>query len=98
MDQPRVAYTKAAGKQLWPSLVEKAYAKAHGCYHAISGGWVAEALFDMTGCPTETLWLNAQGSAFKDGLTPDVAWARLLSFAPCGRGLRAVGGRRLVRL
>ena len=47
--------------QLWPSLVEKAYAKAHGCYHAISGGWVAEALFDLTGCPTETLWLQEGG-------------------------------------
>ena len=33
--------------------------KAHGSYHAISGGWVAEALFDLTGRPTETLWLQA---------------------------------------
>lgn len=58
---PQIAFTKAAGRQLWPSLVEKAYAKAHGCYHAISGGWVAEALFDLTGCPTETLWLQEGG-------------------------------------
>lgn len=34
------AFSKATGQQLWPSLVEKAYARAHGCYHAISGGWV----------------------------------------------------------
>ena len=31
-------------QQLWASLVEKAYAKAHGSYQSISGGWVAEAL------------------------------------------------------
>ena len=29
-------------QQLWASLVEKAYAKAHGSYQAISGGQVAE--------------------------------------------------------
>ena len=36
-------------QQLWASLVEKAYAKAHGSYQSISGGWVAEALLDLTG-------------------------------------------------
>ena len=39
----------SGAQQLWASLVEKAYAKAHGSYQAISGGWVAEALLDLTG-------------------------------------------------
>ena len=34
-------------QQLWASLVEKAYAKAHGSYQAISGGMVAEALLEL---------------------------------------------------
>ena len=28
------------------------YAKAYGCYDAISGGWINEALLDLTGYPT----------------------------------------------
>lgn len=43
------------GQQLWASLLEKAYAKAHGSYKAISGGEIAEALLDLTGAPTITV-------------------------------------------
>ncbi len=42
-------------QQLWASFVEKAYAKAHGSFQSISGGWVAEALLDLTGAPTEMI-------------------------------------------
>ena len=45
-------------QQLWASFVEKAYAKAHGSFQAISGGQVAEALLDLTGAPTEMIYLG----------------------------------------
>ncbi|KAG5176993.1 hypothetical protein JKP88DRAFT_334256 [Tribonema minus] len=69
------AFASAVGGQLWPALVEKAYAKAHGSYHAISGGHVREAFTALTGAPTETLLLDGPNFNSED------AWLRLLSFA-----------------
>jgi len=57
------AYTKSArtgGKSLyfaksgtegetWAPLVEKAYAKLHGNYGHLNGGWASEAIEDLTG-------------------------------------------------
>ncbi|CAL1166266.1 unnamed protein product, partial [Cladocopium goreaui] len=54
----------ADGQQLWVPLLEKAYAKAHGSYQAISGGEIAEALLDLTGCPTESIDFDESGSPF----------------------------------
>jgi hypothetical protein len=33
------------------SLVEKAYSKLYGCFHALNHGTASEALFDLTGIP-----------------------------------------------
>ena len=60
--------------QLWASLIEKAYAKAHGSFNAISGGMVAEALLDLTGYPTEVIEFSA-GS-----FDSELLWARLKAY------------------
>lgn len=52
------AYSKAARRQLWVPLVEKAAAKLHGCYEALEAGTLAEALTMLTGYATERILLH----------------------------------------
>ena len=40
----------------WLPLLEKAYAKAHGDYGSIEGGWVGEGIEDLTGGVTSDLF------------------------------------------
>ena len=56
-----LAFSRAASSQLWVCLLEKAYAKAHGSFNAISGGEIAEALLDLTGAPTYTISFDHAG-------------------------------------
>jgi len=44
--------------EVWVPLMEKAYAKLHGCYEALNGGSMAEALVDLTGGVSEKISLE----------------------------------------
>ncbi|KAF1817906.1 cysteine proteinase, partial [Dissoconium aciculare CBS 342.82] len=42
-------FSHCKSNETWLPLIEKAYAKAHGDYRAIEGGWVSEGIEDLTG-------------------------------------------------
>ncbi|KAG8948316.1 hypothetical protein FRC00_008642, partial [Tulasnella sp. 408] len=57
----------ATENETWVPLLEKAYAKLHGDYESIDGGWTAEGIEDLTGAVSTTIYL-------KDILDPDRFW------------------------
>lgn len=48
-DQP--AFAKAAGDEFWVCLLEKAWAKVHGCYTVMEGGFPLMASLHLQGVP-----------------------------------------------
>lgn len=85
-----LAYSKCRHNQLWVPFIEKAYAKFHGSYQAISGGQIAEAFLDLTGAPTLEYYFD------KPSFNPKTFWKTLLHYRqqrlPLGCGTGGQGG------
>ena len=51
-------FSRANGNELWVLILEKAYAKLHGNYYHLRGGYASEGMMDLTGCPTAVFILS----------------------------------------
>ena len=50
-----------ADGETWVPLMEKAFAKLHGDYMSMNGGWPGDAIEDLTGCVVSPFqWLMAR--------------------------------------
>eukprot|EP00943_MAST-04B_sp_MAST-4B-sp1_P000267 g267.t1 len=57
-----LAYADGSRGQLWPAIIEKAFAKIYGSYAAIESGTCIEALQILTGAPCFRVVLDNEGN------------------------------------
>lgn len=64
----RIMYVNMVkGGEVWPMILEKAYAKLHGSYEAIEAGHTSDALTDLTGNPSFAVDLDGMQAEIADG-------------------------------
>ncbi|CAG2247761.1 CAPN15 [Mytilus edulis] len=79
----RLKYSTARKGQLWVPLIEKAAAKIHGCYQALTSGRTVESLSLLTGEPCEHLSLN-EAKDFSKTIDNTLIWSKLTDARDCG--------------
>lgn len=54
-------FSKANGNELWVLILEKAWAKLHGCYERIEAGHAHNVMTDLTGAPSFDIDIEEHG-------------------------------------
>ena len=60
--------------ELWPMVLEKAYAKLHHNWDAIDGGFAGQAVKDMTGRDAAVTAFGEPRGWWKPGRSTDKIW------------------------
>ncbi|XP_032902102.1 calpain-A-like isoform X1 [Amblyraja radiata] len=83
----QLIYAKSeASNEFWPSLFEKAFAKLHGSYKAIEGGWTLDALTDLTGGVGEIYRFSEYADRYEELYDHLAAASRKNALMACGTG------------
>ena len=80
-------FSRSHGNELWVMLMEKAYAKLHGSYFLLKGGWAHEGMMDLTGCPTRNYEFDNED--VKTMIKEDYLWPLLRHYDDDGCMLSA---------
>jgi len=70
--------------ELWVPIIEKAYAKLHGCYKALIGGYTHFGLADLTGYCPRLLVLRKGYLGFSEAYDPEDLWKTLMRYKKTG--------------
>lgn len=54
--EAKTIFTKLEGLELWPLLLEKAFARLTGSYMGLKGGYTSQAWQALTGCEEQYMW------------------------------------------
>ncbi|GCC23659.1 hypothetical protein chiPu_0002057 [Chiloscyllium punctatum] len=83
----RLIYARSeAENEFWPSLFEKAFAKLHGSYKAIEGGYTLDALTDLTGGVGEIYRFSEFADRYEELYNHLSAASRKNALMACGTG------------
>lgn len=79
ISHPKFTRSSEADNDLWPMLIEKAYAKLHRSYFSLRELEVKDIFEDLTGCPTEVLQIE-DTPAFHKTISESFAQSFIVSF------------------
>ena len=82
----------ASNYELWVPLIEKAYAKLHGCYQTLISGFIDDGLADLTAMVCEKRQIHNRQGEFN--LDKDKFWGYLeqMKTQGCLMGCSVTGG------
>jgi hypothetical protein len=75
--QKRLIYGKCfSSNEFWVPLIEKAYAKLHGCYQSLVSGFIDDGLVDLTGLVAEKVMIENDNKSNRENI--ENLWNRLI--------------------